>query len=228
VKKSIALLTAMGSIALPLSATLPVGDAVAQIPMLKNAPVISPAVTELFKFIELQRTSEIRGALLKGVKADSTDARGDHALLVVAREGFVDGAKTLLDAGAKINLRNKFGDSALMVAALSGHEPMVKFLRSKGADINNSGWTALHYAAIGGHDNVVKYLLGQGADPSATSVNGVTALMMAARENKTGAVSMLLEYGADTTQKNDKGETAYDWAVREEHRPIMDILKKAK
>jgi ankyrin repeat protein len=51
--------------------------------------------------------------------------------------------------------------------------------------------------------------------------------MMAARENKTEVVKVLLEYGADLAQKNDKGETAYDWAVREEHKPVIDLLKKA-
>jgi uncharacterized protein len=199
----------------------------AQIPM-EPAKPISSAAADLFKMIELQRDKEIRAAMLKGLSPETTDGRGDHALMIAARDGYVEGAKVLLEAGAKINRRNKWGDSAIMVAALAGHEKMVRFLRGKGADINHSGWTALHYAAINGHDGVVKYLLDQGADPLAAGANGVTALMMAARENKTGAIGVLLEYGADPKQKNDKGETAYDWAVREEHRPAVEALKKAQ
>jgi uncharacterized protein len=206
----------------------PFADSVlAQIPM-EPAKPISPAAAELFKMIELQRDKDIRAAMLKGVSPETVDGRGDHALLIVARDGYLDGAKILLDAGAKVNRRNKWGDSAIMVAALSGHENMVRLLRSKGADINNPGWTALHYAATNGHDSVVKYLLDQGADPLAAGANGVTALMMAARENRTGAINVLLEYGADPKQKNAKGETAYDWAVREEHASAIEILKKAK
>jgi uncharacterized protein len=216
-------------LATAVMATMPLlaDTSLAQIPM-EPAKPITPAAAELFKMIELQRDGEIRAAMLKGVSPETVDGRGDHALMIAARDGYIDGAKVLLDAGAKVNRRNKWGDSAIMVAALSGHEKMVRLLRSKGADINNTGWTALHYAAINGHDSIVKYLLDQGANPLAVGANGVTALMVAARENKTGAINVLLEYGADPKQKNDKGETAYDWAVREEHRPAIEALKNSK
>ncbi|HPV23696.1 MAG TPA: hypothetical protein PLJ65_05935, partial [Casimicrobium sp.] len=37
--------------------------------------------SDLFKFIDIDRPAEVRGQLLKGVKADSVDERGDHALV---------------------------------------------------------------------------------------------------------------------------------------------------
>ena len=182
---------------------------------------------DLFKMIELDRPREVRALLLKGVKPDVIDVRGDSALVVAARTGLLPIIEILVDAGAKVNLRNKWGDSALMVAALNGQEKAVRYLRGKGGEVNSAGWTALHYAAVNGHAAVAKYLLDQGANPVAASPNGVSPLMMAARENKNDVVTVLLEYGADLAQKNDKGETAYDWAVREEHKAVIGQLKKA-
>ena len=182
---------------------------------------------DLFKMIDLDRPAEVRSLLLKGVKPDVVDERGDSALVVASRTGLLPIAQMLVEAGAKVSLRNKWGDTALMVAALNGHENVVRYLRGKGGDVNNTGWTALHYAAVNGHADIAKYLLDQGANPVASSPNGISPLMMAARENKTEVIKVLLEYGADLAQKNDKGETAYDWALREEHKPAIDMLKKA-
>lgn len=192
------------------------------------SPVFAQTALDLMKMIEIERPAEVRAQLRRGVSPDSVDVRGDSALVVAARSGQLDITQLLVDAGAKVNLRNKWGDTALMVAALNGRDKIVRYLRGKGGDINNSGWTALHYAAVNGHTDVAKYLLDQGANPLASSPNGVTPLMMAARENKTEVVKVLLEYGADIAQKNDKGETAYDWAVREEHKTAVELLKNAR
>jgi Ankyrin repeats (3 copies) len=100
------------------------------------APVVfaqsAASTNELFKMLDLDRPTEVRALLLKGVKPDVVDERGDHALLVASRNGLLQGAQTLVDAGAKVNLRNKWGDSALMVAALNGHDKVVRYLRGKG------------------------------------------------------------------------------------------------
>lgn len=195
---------------------------------LSAAPAFAQKAADLMKMIEIERPAEVRAQLRRGVSPDSVDERGDSALVVASRSGQLEIAQILMDGGAKVNLRNKWGDTALMVAALNGRDKIVRYLRSKGGDVNNTGWTALHYAAVNGHADVAKYLLDQGANPLAASPNGVTPLMMAARENKTDVVKVLLEYGADIAQKNDKGETAYDWAVREEHKMAIDLLKNAR
>ncbi len=224
-KAALAIFTAAMTVFVVNAQTIPAAP-----PQSNTPPPVErePSKIELFKMIELQRDRDLRDLIFKGESPDSRDERGDHALLVAARDGWLDGVRVLLDNRAKPNLRTRVGDSALMVAALGGHEAIVKLLRTKGADINNSGWTALHYAALAGHDKIVRYLLDQGADPAARSPNGVNALMMAARENRTDVIKSLLEYGADPAQKSDNGETALDWAVREEHRQSVDLLKKAK
>ena len=125
----------------------------------------STATDDLFKMIDLDRPREVRALLLKGVKPDVVDVRGDSALVVASRSGQLPIVQTLVESGAKVNLRNKWGDSALMVAALNGQESVVRYLRGKGGDVNSTGWTALHYAAVNGHADVAKYLLDQGANP---------------------------------------------------------------
>lgn len=195
---------------------------------LTAAPVFAQTGADLLKMIEIERPAEVRAQLRRGVSPDSADVRGDGALVVASRSGQLDVVQILVEGGARVNLRNRWGDTALMVGALNGRDKIVRYLRSKGGDVNSSGWTALHYAAVNGHADIAKYLMDQGANPLASSPNGVTPLMMAARENKTDVVKVLLEYGADIAQKNDKGETAYDWAVREEHKAAIELLKNAR
>src|SRR5690349_17330554 len=71
-------------------------------------------------------------------------------LLFAARQGCVECAQILLDAGAKINTADPDGISPVLMAIMNGHYDTAAFLINRGADPNladETGQTAL-YAAV--------------------------------------------------------------------------------
>jgi len=134
------------------------------------------------------------------VHPDPASSRGGFtALMFAAREGDLNSARLLVEAGAEVSHSSPEYGSALVVAAASGHEEFARFLLDRGADPNVAdrwGFTALHYAlrdgitAIGmsreriptdsywlrpGLPGLVKPLLDHGANPNARVGNGFPA-----------------------------------------------------
>jgi ankyrin repeat protein len=69
--------------------------------------------------------------------------------LFAARQGCVECAQILLDAGARINTADPDGISPMLIAIINGHYDVAGFLLNKGADPNladNTGRTALYSA----------------------------------------------------------------------------------
>jgi len=78
---------------------------------------------------------------------------GWSAVMYAAREGAVDAARALGDAGADLNLVDPEGTSALIIAIINGHYDVAAALVEKGADPNVAdikGMTPL-YAAVDMH-----------------------------------------------------------------------------
>ena len=72
------------------------------------------------------------------------------ALMYAARQGSLDAARALAEAGANLNLTDPDGTSALVVAIINGHYDTAALLAGKGADPNladTAGMAAL-YAAV--------------------------------------------------------------------------------
>ena len=109
---------------------------------------------------------------------------GLTALVFAAREGDLESARLLLDAGADINQTTEYGWTPLLTATNNRHYVLGKFLLERGADpnrANKGGWTPLYLATDnrnieGGdypvpkpdmdHLEYIKLLLGHGADPN--------------------------------------------------------------
>lgn len=75
---------------------------------------------------------------------------GMTALLYAAREGYMDAARALVEAGANVNLANADKLSPLVMAIMNGHLDLAKYLLDHGANpnlVSVSGLTAL-YATI--------------------------------------------------------------------------------
>mgnify|MGYP003694573307 CR=1 FL=1 len=105
--------------------------------------------------------------------------------MFAAREGDLESAKLLLDAGADVNQTTEYGWTPLLTATNNRHYVLGKFLLERGADpnrANKGGWTPLYLATDnrnieGGdypvpkpdmdHLEYIKLLLEHGADPNA-------------------------------------------------------------
>jgi ankyrin repeat protein len=109
-------------------------------------------------------------------------------LMYAARQGSLDAARTLVEAGANLNLTDPDGTSALLLAIINGHYDTAALLTEKGADPNlaDASGTAALYAAVDmntlgevyGHPgrlpndklaaiDLMKVLLAHGANPNA-------------------------------------------------------------
>jgi ankyrin repeat protein len=105
-------------------------------------------------------------------------------LVFAAREGDVESAKLLIEAGAPINQVTEYGWTPLLTAVNNRNYLLAKYLLEKGADpniANKGGWTPLYLATDnrnieGGdypvpkgdmdHLEIIKLMLEKGADPN--------------------------------------------------------------
>ena len=72
----------------------------------------------------------------------------DKKLIRAAQRGDSDECRSLIAAGAELDIRDNYGDTAISRAAANGHTEVVRILAEAGADLNNrdnSGRTALYY-----------------------------------------------------------------------------------
>ena len=142
---------------------------------------------------------------------------GSTPLLFVARNGDVETARVLVDAGADVQDTEASGASALVIAAHSAHGPLAIYLLEQGADPNTAraGYTALHAAVLRSQVQLVEALLEHGADLNAVVEHGTPgrrfsadysirfqqigtdAFWLAAKYGEVEILRTLAEHGAD-------------------------------
>ncbi len=142
---------------------------------------------------------------------------GSTALLFAARNGDVETARALVDAGADVDDVAAAGTSALVIAAHSGHGSLGVYLLEQGADPNTAGagYTALHAATLRGQVELAAALLERGAEVDAVvergtpgrrfsadfsirhQAVGANTFWLAARYGEPEILRMLAERGAD-------------------------------
>jgi ankyrin repeat protein len=106
-------------------------------------------------------------------------------LMYAARQGSLGAARTLVDAGATLNLVDPDGTTATVVAIINGHYDVAAMLVEKGADPNipDTAGTAALYAAV--DMNTLGEVYGR---PARKSTSQVSALAL---------MKTLLAHGAD-------------------------------
>lgn len=136
--------------------------------------------------------------LARGVDVNDRNAAGQTALFVALLANHPGVARTLMEAGAKLDI---FGAAGLgetdVVRKLLAADP--RCARAKGGyDKRKSDHfvTPLHFAAAGKHVEAVKLLLAAGADSNGDG-SAWTPLAMAVQHGGTETVKALLAGGAD-------------------------------
>ena len=167
----------------------------------KKETVIAPPTAEaIAAFAEAAfngETGQITEALKNGMPVDQMEENGNTALMLAAFNGHSETMKSLLKAGAQIDLR----------------------------DTGNNR-TALMFAASGPFPAAVRLLLENGADVNAVdSVEHFTPLMFAAAEGLSPVVDILLEHGADPAMKDKDGDTAASFARTRGFTALADKLQ---
>ena len=109
---------------------------------------------------------------------------------IVYKDSFND-FNALLEAGADLNLQNKYGWTLLHISIRRDRQDMVKLLLDKGADINKIdgvGWTPLMESIMDDMPELCKTLIDRGADVTIANQRGATAPMLV---QKFGRQSMM-------------------------------------
>ena len=175
--------------------------------------------------------------------------RGSTPLLFAARNGRVENARLLLDAGADVDEAAPNGQSALVTASFSGQGNLAAFLLERGADPNDAttGYTALHTAVLRGDLDLVRALTAHGADPNVRlergsrqqrnlnwyglsgALAGATPFWLAAKYAEVDIMRFLADAGADPLLAPNNGITPLmaaagaGWTTRSSNRRDQGI-----
>lgn len=156
---------------------------------------------------------------------DQINVNGQFVL--AARAGQVARVASLLDAGAKVNSRDRNGDSPLNMAAAKGNEALVDVLLQAGADVNLAnlaGVTPLMGAAFSAKPDIVRKLLAAGARIDPLDRVKKNAATYAAGSGCTGCLQELIKAGTVVNARLDNDLTLLMWAAAYGHEDSVRFL----
>lgn len=142
-------------------------------------------MNELTEAVFRGNNEQVQALLRKGANVNTTDPTDPSAptpLHLAAKYSRLGLIQILLNAGAKINAKNRYGYTPLHCAAIYNGSKTVETLLNAGANINATDlmdYTALHWAAYHNNNETVTTLLNAGADTDATNIYGDTPLHIA-------------------------------------------------
>jgi ankyrin repeat protein len=178
-------------------------------------------------YIINDRDDQLKELLRKGMDPNQKSPNQQTPLTMAARENSWKAFDALLDSPkVDVNLSNSYKETPLMYAALLGDLPRTQRLLSKGAKVNQPGWSALHYAAIKGHAKIVTLLLSKGALVNEPSPDGDTPLILAVKSGDVPTVQALIGAGADPLLSNFKAQNAIETARAEGRSSLASALEK--
>ena len=141
-----------------------------------------------------------------------------HMAIISASDDKLRLVKTLLDAGARVDVRDDVGATPLHTAATTNAPEIIKLLIRHGARVDatdKNGDTPLHYAAGNSAYEAAKVLIENGADVMKKNKKGNTPLHELdilgddsnATKNTLLLAGLLIDKGADPNAKGDLGRT---------------------
>ena len=161
------------------------------------------------------------------------EQRGLNAsLLSEVISGDTEEVRSLLNADADVNVRDKGRDTPLHLASLWDYTEVVKVLLDAGADVNarrrGGDDTPLHIAAFNNNTAVARLLLDAGADVNARRRgHGDTPLHSAARMDGPEMAKVLLKAGADVNAMDKWNFTPLDYAHERRKREVANFIRRA-
>lgn len=154
--------------------------------------------SEYLRLVERGEIDWVKDILSKKeTNVNERDKGNRSALIIAAKEGYVDLSKVLLEAKIDVNLQDVAGNTALMHAISRNNKEMIDLLLENKADVNivdSMGISPLMKAAGNGRNDIVEKLLAKGANVKSKAKNGWTVLQFAEPYPET--IAMLKKAGA--------------------------------
>ena len=141
--------------------------------------------------------SKIDTTIVERVKAYDTHTESDDLFGLFADVVYKDDNEAfnaLIDAGADVNMQNKYGETLLHISIRRDRRAMAQKLIENGADINRPdapGWTPLMECVMDDMPELCKALLDAGADKSIANARGATAGMLVQKFGRQSMMGML-------------------------------------
>ena len=111
--------------------------------------------------------------------SDSDDIFGLFADIVYKDDN--EAFSALIEAGADVNMQNRYGETLLHISIRRDRREMVTVLLDNGADMNRAdapGWTPLMECVMDDMPELCALLIERGADKSIANQRGATAGML--------------------------------------------------
>ena len=112
----------------------------------------------------------------------------------------------IIEAGANVDVTNKYGETPLMKACAYGKKEDAEFLIEHRANVNaqdQRGQTPLMIATMNGHKEVVELLIEKRADIELRDNHGDTTLRKAISYNNEDIAKLLIDNGANVNSKDN-------------------------
>jgi ankyrin repeat protein len=155
---------------------------------------------------------------------------GDTYLHDAITREYHDIAKLLIEAGANLNIENRYGLTPLQLAIKYNNTEIINHLINHGADVNRpdkKGETLLHWSIWNGEYDIAELLIKSGRVNLnfKNTVASDTPLIFAIYKDQLEIVKLLIENGADFTSSNKDGNTPLHSAITlNRSREIIDFL----
>ncbi|XP_065349814.1 uncharacterized protein LOC135945834 [Cloeon dipterum] len=162
---------------------------------------------------------------------DSTNEKGETALLIASMKNRLDVVHFLLDKNADVSKRNQKGQTALHHAVQSGSLELVRSLLDHGADVkskDNDGRNVLHFGLT--NMEMVLFLKEKNGKLARDVDNlGNTSLIVAVDRNKNvneKVISWLIaeELEINLNALNSNGESAFLIACKRKNWNVVDLM----
>ena len=158
---------------------------------------------------------------------DNTDHCNEEALMLASEGGYEPVVKSLLLAGANVNIQDNDEWTALMKASKNNHITIIHTLLEVGANPHlqiSDGVNALMIASINGHYQIVEQLLRKNVDCNCQQQKGTTALICASRHGHSNVVELLLNAQADPNIQDSDIGTALMSASSKGDIEVVEVL----